>query len=258
MDMGKIIENSFKYPASNWKRLLIFGLIILVYELSVYSLATYIEGSILVLLLIIPFIISYLLMEGYRLRVIGSSIRGGIEVPEFNNWLKMLGDGVRMFIVGLVYGIIPGIILGVGLLLLFLGSFSIQMVGVLIILLGLVIFIIVTLITVMAISNMAYYGEVSAAFKLSEIRGRIKKIGWLDYILVLIVLGVLCGVLLVVAALISIIPILGMFLASLIIYPYIYLVIARAYGLIYQETLEDEPEEALPGIEDLPLETNHN
>jgi hypothetical protein len=70
MDMGRTLEDCFKYPASNWKRLLIFGLIVSVYQFSIYILSLYVGVSILVLLLLIPFIIAYFLIGGYQLRAI--------------------------------------------------------------------------------------------------------------------------------------------------------------------------------------------
>jgi hypothetical protein len=259
MDMGRILEDSFKYPASNWKRVLIFGVIVLIYQFSLQFFMLYINASILVVLLIIPFIISYLLLEGYQLRAIGTSINGEMEPPKLNNWLKMLVDGFKLFIVGLVYGIIPGIILGVGFVLLFTVPSGLNLLGILILLLGLVILFIVSLIMVMAISNMAYYGKLEAAFKLGEIKERIRKLGWLNYILVLIIVVLLGALLSVGAAFVSFIPILGFVLACLIVYPYLYLFIARAYALIYLETLEDEPEEPLTEMKNFPgTETNPN
>lgn len=245
MNVGKIIENSLKYPASNWKRLLIFGVLILIYQFSINILGIYIKNFILVFLLIIPFIISYFLIGGYEFRVIETTMRGKMEAPEFNKWPKMFHDGLKIFIVKLVYGIIPVIILAVGFTLLFMGSYSIQMVGVLILLLGVILLFIAALIMVMALSNMIYYSEISAAFKLSEIKERIKKIGWLNYILVLIILAILVVLISVVGTLLSFIPIVGLVLSSLIIDPYLYLFISRAYALIYWETLEDEPVEPL-------------
>lgn len=257
MDMGKIIEDSFKYPASNWKRLLMFGLIVLIYQLSIEIIMVYTEVSALVLLLLIPFIITYLLILGYQLRAIGTSIRGKMEAPELNNWPKMLLDGLRMFIIGLIYGIIPAIVLSVGFVLLFVGSSSIKIAGAIILLLGVVLLFIMALIMLMAISNMAYHGEVGAALRLSEIKERIKKIGWLNYILIFIILMVFNLMLLLVTGLVSLIPIVGLVLVSLIIGPYMYLFLSRAYGLIYQETLEDEPEEPLSEMENFPgTETN--
>lgn len=35
MDMGEIIGDAFKYPVSNWKRLLILGVLVLITQLSV-------------------------------------------------------------------------------------------------------------------------------------------------------------------------------------------------------------------------------
>lgn len=256
MDMSEIIGDSFKYPVSNWKRLLIFGLIVLIYQFSIQIVMIYTKASAVVLVLIIPAIITYFLILGYQLRAIATSIKGKTEVPELNNWSKLLIDGFKIFIVGLIYGIIPGIVLGLGFVLMFAGTSSIKTIGAVILMVGVVMFLIVALIVVMAISNMAYHGEIGAALRLSEIQGRIKKIGWLNYILILIILVVLNVLMVVAAVFISLIPILGLVLTCLIIYPYIYLFISRAYGLIYQETLEDEPEEPLGEVENFPRVEN--
>jgi hypothetical protein len=56
----------------------------------------------------------------------------------------------------------------------------------------------------------------------------------------------------VVASVVTVIPYAGLVLASLIIYPFIYLFLYRAIGLIFKETLEDEGESIQNEIKDLP------
>jgi hypothetical protein len=67
---------------------------------------------------------------------------------------------------------------------------------------------------------------------------------------VLILLGVIYLILALVASFVSIIPYVGLVLASLIIYPFMYLFMYRAYGLIFRETLEDD--ELQQEVEELP------
>jgi len=259
MDMGKILENSVKYPVSNWKRLLIFGIIVLIYQFSLEILMRHLNVSPLVLLLIIPFFIAYFLIQGYQLRAIGTTIGGEMEAPKLNNWLKMFVDGLKIFIVGLVYGIVPMIVIFAGLGLLFAGTSSIRIVGAFILLLGAVILLIMTLLMIMGISNMAYHGEIEAALRFGEIKEKIKKIGWLNYIVMLLILGMFSVILTVVSVLISLIPILGLALTCLTIEPYIFLFISRAYALIYLETVEDEPGGPLTEMKNFPgRETNPN
>jgi len=244
MDMGEIIGDAFKYPVSNWKRLLILGVIVLISQFSMEIIMGYGNVYGLLYFLLIPALVASILILGYQFRTIRTSIMGENELPEFNEWTKLFLDGLRLFITSLVYGIIPAIVLVVGFIMLLVGSSGI---GVIILLLGAVLLIIVGIISLMAISNMAYHDEIGAAFRFGEIRERIESIGWLRYILMLILLGIFYIILAVVAALVTMIPFAGLVLMSLIIYPFMYLFMYRAYGLIFRETLEDEPEE--PSLE---------
>ena len=242
MDMGEIIGDAFKYPVSNWKQLLILGVIVLISQFSMEIVMGYGRVSGLLYFLLIPALVASFLILGYQLRTIRTSIMGENEPPEFNEWTKLFLNGLRLFITSLVYGIIPTIVLVVGFIMLLVGSSGI---GVIILLLGAILLIIVGIISVMAISNMAYYDEIGAAFRFGEIRERIESIGWLRYILMLILLGIFYIILAVVAALVTLIPFAGLVLVSLIIYPFMYLFMYRAYGLIFRETLDEEPEESL-------------
>lgn len=242
MDMGEIIGDAFKYPVSNWKQLLILGVIVLISQFSMEIVMGYGRVSGLLYFLLIPALVASILILGYQLRTIRTSIMGENEPPEFNEWTKLFLNGLRLFITSLVYGIIPTIVLVVGFIMLLVGSSGI---GVIILLLGAILLIIVGIISVMAISNMAYYDEIGAAFRFGEIRERIESIGWLRYILMLILLGIFYIILAVVAALVTLIPFAGLVLVSLIIYPFMYLFMYRAYGLIFRETLDEEPEESL-------------
>ena len=240
MDIGEIIGDSFKYPVSNWKRLLILGIIVLISQLSMEIIMLYARVSGLLFFLLIHALVASILMLGYQLRAIKTTIMGEIEPPEFKEWSKMLLDGLKLFLVGLIYQIIPVIVLIAGLVMLIAGSAATKIFGLLIMLLGLFILLIVGIVMVMAISNMAYYGEIGAALRFGEIKRRIEGLGWLNYIMVLIILVVIYILIAVGAALISLIPFVGLVLTSLIIYPFMYLFMYRAYGLIFRETLEKE------------------
>lgn len=246
MDMGQIIGDAFKYPVSNWKRLLMLGVIVLISQFLMEIVFGYGRVSGLLYFLLIPALIAAFLTLGYQLRTIATSIIGENEPPEFNEWTKMFLDGLRVFIISIAYGLIPTIILSVGFIMILTGS----SVGLIVLLLGAILFIILGIISVMALSNMAYYNEIGAAFKFGEIKERIESIGWLEYIVMLILLAILYIILAVVASLVTLIPFAGLVLASLIIYPFIYLFLYRAIGLIFKETLEDE-EPSLEG-ENLP------
>lgn len=249
MDMGQIIGDAFKYPVANWKRLLILGVIVLITQILMEIVIGYGRVSGLLYFLLIPALIAAFLTMGYQLRTIATSITGENEPPEFNDWTKMFLDGLRVFITSIAYGIIPTIVLIMGFIMLLTGSYGL---GVIIIIVGAVLFIILGIISVMAISNMAYYSEIGAAFKFGEIKERIESIGWLEYIVMLILLAIIYIIMVVVGSLLTIIPYAGLVLASLIIYPFIYLFLYRAIGLIYKETVEDEGESIQYESKDLP------
>jgi len=175
MDMGEIIGDAFKYPVSNWKRLLILGVLVLITQLSVEIVMGYGRVSGLLYFLIIPAIIASLLASGYQLRTLATSIMKEDEPPVFNEWTKMFLDGLRVLIVGLIYEIIPILILMAGFIMIMISQGA-MLLGLLVMLLGLVILLIVGIIMVMAVSNMAYHDEIGAALRFGEIKERIKSI----------------------------------------------------------------------------------
>jgi hypothetical protein len=86
------IERAVKYPMENddWvKTVGIGGLLVLLSFLIVPALAAY----------------------GYALRVIRAGIRDDAEPPVFDEWGDLIIDGLKVFIIGLVYQIIPLIVL---------------------------------------------------------------------------------------------------------------------------------------------------
>ncbi|WP_370511820.1 DUF4013 domain-containing protein [Methanothermobacter sp. KEPCO-1] len=81
---------------------------------------------------------------------------------------------------------------------------------------------------------MAYNdSELGAAFRFGEILNVISQIGWIDYIIWYIVIGLIAAVIAFIAGLLNSIPIIGTLIALLIIYPYIQLFFNRALALRY-------------------------
>jgi hypothetical protein len=106
---------------------------------------------------------------------------------------------------------------------------------------------------IIAIANMAYYDELGAAFKFSEILERISKIGWGKYLIwfiVMIIIGIIAGI---IGGIISSIPIIGYIISTVFIFSYYYMFVGRSTALIFtsseifpktsptpQETIEPE------------------
>jgi len=231
MDIGYLTSDAAKYPSNDWKKVISLGILFL---LS---------------FLIVP---AFLAM-GYSFRVLKWSIAGVNELPDLNEWRKMFIDGFKVFVVQLVYFIVPFVIIfisiwaSLGSLLTLQNSpdaivppavFSL-MGG--LFFLGLVVAVIFGVFFIIAVANMAYYdGELGAAFRFREILSRITAIGWVDLIIwyvMMIIVGIIFGV---IASILIFIPILGWALIILIMYPYIYLLYARALGLLFVSGFENQ------------------
>jgi len=169
------------------------------------------------ILLLVSSIIFPLIL-GYLLEV----LRGKKPAPELANWGTLFIDGIKLFIIGLIY-LIPTAIVGVVFIgLPLLSSFPAGMMGyhtgllanwkVLVFgacLTALVTFI-VGLVEVGGVVRFARKGGMGEAFNFGGIFADIGKIGWGFYILALIVLAV---VVIIIRAILTFIPVIGWFLA---------------------------------------------
>lgn len=221
MDIGEIINDAIRYPSSDWKKVIILGLLFLISFL----------------------IVPIFLVMGYTFRALKASIAGADELPEFDEWGDMFVDGLKIFVVQFVYFLIPALIILLGSwasIAAIASSGSMVdptaafglMGGTMII--GIILAIVLGLIATMGIANMAYYdSELGAAFRFSEILEIISKIGWVDYIIWYVVVMIIATIIAFIAGLLNIIPILGTIIAVLVIYPYMNLFIYRALALLY-------------------------
>jgi hypothetical protein len=224
MEIGEIISNAIKYPSAAWTKVLILGVI-----------------------LIIP-IVNFIGV-GYLFRIIKATFAGIDELPDFDEVGELFIDGLKIFVVGIVYAIPVYIIAAiVGFLLsispaattgtftgfdifTFAVGYSVYI----------IIAIIIGLIEYMAIANMALYeGELGAAFKFSEVLDRIAMIGWGKYLgwyIIMVLLGLVAAVI----AGLTIIVIVGFILVPLIILPYFSMFGARSLALLFASSEEGEP-----------------
>jgi hypothetical protein len=239
LDIGYVISDSLKYPTSDWKRMSALGLLLF--------------ASI--------FIIPLFFALGYLFRVIKASLAGSEELPAFEEWGGMFVDGIKVFLVYLLYTL-PAIIIGIySLVVLFSTLYSLTYLypttvplsnATLInsILGGSVIFgiifsiiyiIVIYPIIAVALGNMAFYdGEFGTAFNLSEILSTISQIGWVDLIIWYIVVGLVATVILFIGGILNIIPIIGFLILILIVYPYTYIFISRAIAWLYASAFDEE------------------
>jgi Protein of unknown function (DUF4013) len=227
MNISDIISDSIKYPSSDWGKVLILGVIVI--------------ASIL--------IVPIFLLMGYIFRIIKATLAGLDELPEFDEIGAMFVDGLKIFVVAIVYGIpvyiialIIGLIVNTGVNttttiglnpMMFWGLFVAYIVYIIVAL-------IIGLIEVIAIVNMAYYdGELGAAFRFSEILEHISRIGWGKYIATYIIVAIIAFIGYLIGVLTFFILI-GIILLPLVIAPYIAMFASRAIALLFAYSGEPE------------------
>ena len=262
MQIGEIITDSLKYPLSNWKKFLILGIIIVFSNLLTMGinlgLKSYTE---IILLGVIGFLIG-ILVDGYIFKILRSTLEGMDELPDFNAWLEMFINGIKMIIVRIVYAI-PAILIAVYALLsfgpalmnLFLhpsstpsdADISIFLNISVLILIASLYLLIITPIMFMAMANMANSaGKLGAAFGLGEIFNKIRDIGWGNLIVWYIAAGLIYLGLTLIGSFITTLgiskltqPIIGSIILSLIVIPYVYMFLYRSVALVYRSGNED-------------------
>lgn len=235
MDVGNVMTDSLKYPSSNWKKVLILGVMIL------FSF------------LIIPLFI----VLGYFIRVLKASLAGLEDLPEFDEWVDMIVDGIKVLLVGIVYSL-PAIVIMVVSMIAIWGSLSsitaIQStgmspttalgmftgIGFIGMIVAILYMLIITPILYIAIANMAYNEELGAAFRVSEIFGLISQIGWVDLIVWYVVVILIGFVVSFIGGIIGIIPIIGGIIAALTVYPYYNIFLSRAIAWLYASAFPEE------------------
>lgn len=193
------------------------------------------------ILLIIPF-----MSHGYSLAV----FKGGKPAPEVNDWIANFINGIKLFIVQLIY-CIPLIIIGIIAMVLgvgaaFAGDAGIMAAGLVFLIAGLVALvycIALIFILPMAAIRFARTDSFGEAFNVGAILASISAIGWISYLIAIIVLcvvAVIFGIIIgIIAFVFALIPFLGILLILLldlflvILSPPIVIFCARYFTQIY-------------------------
>jgi hypothetical protein len=258
MELGGLTEDALRYPFSDWKKILILGILAIMSSLGI---AVLFMGTLLgiknIMVIIAIFIIGYLLcgflINGYKFRIIQTSLNGAAELPVFNNWINMFIDGIKVSLVVVVYLLPTILIMAIAALTLLpvlgiIGSnpsastFNIILSflsATLLVLIGLTYMIIILPINYMAVAHMAQNNsKFSSAFRFHEIIDKIRSIGWGNLIVWYLVTGTIYVIISVMGSVITGIfsivnPIIGIILSSLIVSPYLYMYLNRSIALFY-------------------------
>ena len=259
MEISDIVEDSLKYPLSDLKKFLIIGIpyliigilaLILVYEsIGITTLSDVSQEALLssplfstfilttLLFMIVTFICT-IIMSGIGMSIIKETIKPSDLLPNINLKVNII-DGIKSWIVSIVYIIIPTIIFLIlfGIVMATLGEDS----GILLLLLMLlfiIAIIIIGLLLTVAVCRLAETDSISEALNFSNIIEIGKKIGFVKIFLTLLICNVILGVISLLASLLNIIPIIGTLIVTYLLYTYIVIVTYRAYGLLYREKNE--------------------
>ena len=235
-----IYKDSLEYSAKDWKTLVILG---------VFAFLSF---------LLIP----AFLITGYNYRVINTAVHGIINgrdpLPRFDDIIEMFIDGVKVFIVQIVYLIVPAVVF---LIFALLASQLTDVLSAVVMLIGCLLTFVVgiaaCLMAQIGVCHMAYNdGAFSKAFEINEIKGVIDEIGWstciatyLGLIIITLVISIVVTALIygiftvfgissaVLGANPSGIFVLGVLINSLvtmfIVGPYLSIFNARSIGLLY-------------------------
>jgi hypothetical protein len=209
MDYGSMVGESFEYAKE--------GLI----------------GKWMKWLLLIISVIIFPLMGGYIVRI----LKGAKPSPELDDWVAILIDGIKLCIVHLIY-YIPIIILwviamGAIFTAAMSGDTSAAMAGIagagLIAIIMFIVGIVITIFEAIAFVRFARTDSIGEAFNFSAILAHIGKIGWVTYIIALVILIIIFGVVMVIC---NIIPSVGQLL-FIIVLPFLFLLASRYLVLLY-------------------------
>lgn len=198
-------------------------------------------GGILLGILVIPAFIAGFLLSGYGVEITRRVINGNPQVlPEWDNWGQLLVDGLKVFIIGIVYAlpiILVGLCLGIPTaataesapnLSSLLGAVS----GCLNFLWGIV----VAILSPAAIAFFVVNDDLGAAFRFGDVFNFVRE-NFSNYLIVLVMSWV--------TGLIAFVGFLFCLLPGLVTAPYAGWVMSQLYGQAYLEGIKRAPQPVL-------------
>ncbi len=223
MDAGQITSNALKYPLTNFKKVLTLGILTILSSL----------------------IVPGFLVLGYIFKIIKSTLKDSSGLPEFSEWTSMFADGLKVFVVLFVYSFIPVILILLGTWTTILPMLTVPGAGSLLnssipldlvgttAFIGLGLLIVISFLIPVALASMVHQDQLSAAFRLKEIVGRIGEIGWVDYLIWYVILLIVVLVVNFASSFLIFPLLIGIIIVPLIISPYLTIFFARSTALVY-------------------------
>jgi hypothetical protein len=249
MNMGEIVKDSLRYPFSDWKKFLIFGII------SLIAVIFTIAGSIIPYLFLVGYLIGFFIL-GYSFKIIISSLSSNVSLPDFDDEGVMFKNGIKVFIVAFVYSL-PAILIVLVVNYLSSPSNIIETLSALLsgtidggiflnlleggpgVIIAVLYMILVVPVLLMAVAHMANNSsKLGSAFNFKEIINKIATNGWTNliawYMLTALFVLIIYEIGTIVNNITNVInPYIGTIFISLILIPYISIFISRSVASFY-------------------------
>lgn len=266
MNLKEIIVDSVKYPISDTRKFLIFCALSILLSLSTIIPSYGINNDTLTIILTIVSLIVAFIILGYSVDVVKNGAERKDTLPDFD-YLKQFIMGIKALILEIIYFIIPAVITilvasASGLFSSFTsiiyssidamskGAGNLTSISAAIpqstittftnaltvtLIVGIILFIIFSLMSFTAFVRFAKTGSGTEALRFRQILKDMSNVGFGKIIVTLIVIYIISVLLIIVAALIGLIPYIGVFISLFVAQPFIILFFNRAIGLLYAD-----------------------
>lgn len=256
MDNGILVTESFSYMketlTGKWTRWLIFiicglpmALFPFVFDPDKMAKATEFSWDLIPLkeiavLMIAAFLLSFI-TSGYLARI----YRGATTPPEFDNWGPLYLDGIRIAVTGFLWFIPVGLAVALTVIFAIVGlsdnSALPSPLGIGLVIASLILMIVLVVIallySMMGIIRCARTGSIREGIRFTAITATLRSIGWVNYIIALVVLFVIGIVFFIVMSGLSLIPYVGDII-QLVFIPVYTVFSARYITRVYEHSSE--------------------
>lgn len=187
-------------------------------------------------MLIIATILLGIPLMGYVMKI----LRGEKPAPEVADWGTLFIDGIKYIIVSFIYAIpvliIMVLMLGAGVAAIMAGDSAAAMAAFGVMSISLIVMIILIMVIavfeIIGIVRFARTGSIGEAFNFNAILATIGRLGWIPYIIAIIVLGIAGIIFGIIVGILMMIPYLGLIIYICLIPPWA-LFVSRYICLLY-------------------------
>jgi hypothetical protein len=237
MLLKDIIQDSLRYAASDFKVLMLLGIVLLIADIADELSTTGNLTENFQILLSFTVIVLAIFEAGYVFRIIEETIHGSKKLPEFNKFKEMFSHGLNELIILLTYFLVP-----IFLLLAFFINFMYSMdlndvpdeiafVFIIIVALAAIIY---ALFPAVLLHRAHHNGDLKSSFDFRKIYHKIRTVGLkrlvVVYLGIFIIVAIIKEVLLTSVS--GAVPLVGGIVADLFIGPYLLVFTSRVLGLI--------------------------